>query len=170
MTLEIEKSGQTEAAGGGSDPAFVGGTLSINTTAAATTAVTTEETLMSYTVPANTLLKDGQGIRIKVAATFAATATTKTVRIKLGATTLFTDTGVFNDVAGVYEIDLFRTGVGAQKRYIIRIRGTAAFFNPVSTSSEDETTDLAITVTGQNGTANADDITAELLHAEFINF
>ena len=73
--------------------ANIGGKLNIDNTTAGTTAVTTEETLLTYTLPANSLTQGGRGIRIRAWGTTAATATTKRIRLKFGATNVF-DSGV----------------------------------------------------------------------------
>jgi hypothetical protein len=63
VTIGSGTSVTSVAVGSGTTTALVGGTLFTSTTAAATTG-TAEETLMSYTMPANTLAVNGRGVRI----------------------------------------------------------------------------------------------------------
>jgi hypothetical protein len=63
-------------------------TLTVDTTAVGNI-TTGEDDLMSYTIPANTLTVNGDFIEQELAGDFAATVNAKTVKIKYGATTLF---------------------------------------------------------------------------------
>lgn len=134
--------------------------LSQNTTQVGTDADTLEKTFTTFTVPADTVFANGQKIRVNVFGTAAANANTKTVRIKLGATTLASiSVGQGSSTAWHIECWIVRTGSAAQK-------ATAPWNSGNSTSAyvsatENWATALALAVTGQNGTAAANDIVHE---------
>ncbi len=150
--------------------ANIGGKLNIDNTTAGTTAVTTEETLLTYTLPANSLTQGGRGIRIRAWGTTAATATTKRIRLKFGATNVF-DSGVVtsNNETWHFQAEVYRTGAATQDA-ISFVSFYAAVIVPAQITNPAETLSagFAIVVSGQNGTANINDIVAEGLSVEYI--
>lgn len=155
---------------GGGESAKVGGMLHVDTIAVGTTAVTTEEDLMSYILPANTLLKDGQGVRIRAHFSLGANANNKTLKIYFGATAAIIVGPVASNAKDtILEVEVYRTGVGAQDVFTwYRISGSAGINNsPVRT--EDETAAIEIKATGENGVATANDIVCEGMTVEFLN-
>jgi hypothetical protein len=154
------------------------GTLHVDATGAATTAVITEETLGSYSLPANLVASTGKGIRVKGAFTFDATANTKTARLKVNGQTIYSSaTAVPTDTAPnngrlLFEFDLIRTGattgkvMGASHMTVSTTTTTAPGIGAVT--SLDWTAIQPILWTGQNGTAAANDIVFELGSVEII--
>jgi hypothetical protein len=150
--------------------ANIGGNLSIDNGTAGTTAVITEETLLTYTLPASSLTQDGRGVRIRAWGTTAANANLKTIKLKFGATNVL-DTGAVasNGETWYFEADVYRTGAATQDAigkpyfYVAAING-GQITNPAETLSAG----FAIVVSGQNGTATANDIVAEGLSVEYI--
>lgn len=135
-----------------------------------TTAVTTEEVLATYTLPAATIAADGKGIRVIASGTTAANANTKTIRLKLGGTTYATNavTTAPNASAWEAEFTILRSGAAtavavgkavftATSEGIQRGTGTPTWANA-----------NAIEVTGQNGTASAGDITVSMVTIELL--
>ena len=114
---------------------------------------------------------NGQGVRIKAWGTTAANANNKTVRLKFGAANIL-DTGAVasNNETWYFEAEVFRTG-GATQDAIAFV----SFFNGVITQAqitnpaETLTGAVTVAVSGQNGTANANDIVAEGLTVEYIS-
>jgi hypothetical protein len=93
----------------------VSGVLHTNITT--TGNVTTgEDTLFSYTIPANVLATDKDTIRATFTGAFAATANDKRIRIKFGATTII-DVTDSSTSAGFWraEVEIIRTGAATQK-------------------------------------------------------
>jgi len=154
------------------------GTLHVDATGASTTAVTTEETLGSYSLPANIVASTGKGIRVKGAFTFAATANTKTVRLKINGQTIYSSaTAVPTDTAPnngrlLFQFDLIRTSsttakvMGASHMTVSTTTTTAPGIGSVT--GLDFTAIQAILWTGQNGTAAANDIVFEIGSVEAI--
>jgi hypothetical protein len=153
------------------------GTLHVDATGAATTAVTTEEILGSYSLPANLVSATGKGIRVKGAFSFAANANTKTARIKINGQTIYnsatavpTDTAP-NDGRLYFEFDLIRTGsTTAKVMGMSHISTTTTDSAPGigTVTGLDFTAIQAIIWAGQNGTAAANDIVFELGSVEII--
>jgi hypothetical protein len=77
---------------------------------------TGEDTLFTYTIPANVLSTDKDTIRATFTGTFAATANDKRIRVKFGATTIV-DTTDASTQAGNWraEVEIVRTGATTQK-------------------------------------------------------
>jgi hypothetical protein len=161
---------QTAAGTAPTAVANIGGNLSIDNTTAGTTAVVTEEVLLTYTLPANALTQDGRGVRIRAWGTTAANANLKTIKLKFGATNVL-DTGAVasNGETWYFEADVYRTGAATQDAigkpffYVAAING-GQITNPAETLSAG----FAIAVSGQNGTATVNDIVAEGLSVEYI--
>ena len=153
------------------------GTLHVSTTGASTTAVTTEETLSSYSLAANIIPSIGKGIKVKGAFTFDANANTKTARLKINGQTIYssatavpTDTAP-NDGRLYFEFDLIRTGATTAKimgMSHISTATTASAPGIGTVTGLDFTAIQSILWTGQNGTASAGDITFELGSIELI--
>jgi hypothetical protein len=168
MSLSIQKSGQNVAAGGGSDPAKVGGILHVNTTAVGTDADTALKNLMVYVLPANTLNADNKGLKITAVLKTAANGNDKTILLKFGDTMIDTGAQAWNAEKIVLTAYVFRTGAGTQDSWVqlVRIGGNTVAINALT---NDETGGITIQLTGQNGTGTANDIVAESLTVEFLN-
>lgn len=141
------------------------GLLHASVNDSATTAVTTEEVLYTYTLPAGVIANNGEGVEIEVSGTCAGNANVKTIRVKLGTTTYAVNsvTTAPNGVNWYAKLRIIRTGaatsrgipfmsVGIASEGLGKVDGTPTWANA-----------LDIEVTGQNGTASAGDITAHSL-------
>lgn len=155
-------------AGGGTDLATVGGVLTVNTTQAGTTSVTTEEDLWSYSLPANTLNANNRGVRIKAWGTTAANGNTKTLRLYFGAgtTTLFSSAP--NNLTWSVEALYIRTGASAEEFYREVLLGTGPN-SATAAHAADTTAAITIRITGQNGTASANDLVFRGATVELLN-
>lgn len=135
------------------------GTLTTSTTSTCTTAVTTEEDLWTYSLPAGALSADGRGVRVKVFGTTAATATVKSVRGYFGATVAASSVGSSpNNVAWEIVFEVLRTAAATQIAYGRTFISTVTENSIVTTPAETLSGAVTIKLTGQNGTANANDI------------
>lgn len=145
--------------------------LHIDLTAVGTDADTNVKTLMSYPLPANTLIRDGQGVLIKAWGTTGANANDKTVVLFFGST-LVKALGpiAINNRAWRFEAEVYRTGVGAQDAVGMGGYHTAPTVSILHAEpSEDETGAIVIKTTGENGTANANDVVCEGMSVSLIN-
>lgn len=156
--------------GGGSDTVYPMGT-DVQTTAGSTTAVTSEENLITYTLPANALDATGRGLRIKAAGSTAANTNVKTIRLYFGSTVVMSNnvTTTPNAAGWEFECEIFRTSATTEKAIARGTVGSAQQTTTYTGVGETLTGALTIKVTGQNGTASAADITAQLLTVCYIN-
>lgn len=131
----------------------------------ATIADTNETTLGTYTMPANTV---GVGNTIEVLAigAYAANANTKNLRFYFGSQTLLFDSNTLNNIGWVVEGTIVVTGASAQTYGIASWANVAPRnfvvptpSNSVAAGTQNTTSAITIKVTGQNGTAAANDIT-----------
>jgi hypothetical protein len=134
----------------------------------ATTAVTTAETLYTYTLPGGTIATNGEGISVVAYGTFAANANTKSIVAKFGTNTYASNaiTTAPNGTDFKMEFQVLRTGaagavgfgeavVEAVNQGIIVSKGGITWAN-----------DTAVTIIGTNGTAAANDIVLSMVIVE----
>ncbi len=156
--------------GTGDGKALVGGVAYLNGFGKGTTAVTTEETLMSYTLPADSLSSDGKGLRIIAWGTTAYNTNKKTIRIKFGETVIMTNRVVTAPANLDWRLEAIIIG------RMISIKGIGSGTLGSTTEAVLFTTEycnlaapVEIKLTGQNGTPSADDIYAQGLIVETLN-
>ena len=103
-------------AGTGTGTGFVAGIINQDSASGSgSPADTNENDLKSYTVPANTLVTNGDILRFTCVYRCAANATTKRIRVKFGATTLIDSTAIaLNGADVVIEGWIMRTGATSQ--------------------------------------------------------
>ena len=135
-----------------------------------TSAVTTEEVLATYTLPAATLAADGKAIRVMASGTTAANGTTKTIRLKLGGTTYATNTVTTapNNKDWRAEFTIIRSAAATSISVGKFIFDNAHEGIQRTTGTPTWTNTNAIEVTGQNGTANANDIIVSMVTIELL--
>lgn len=156
--------------GSGTSTASPSGVLSVSTVLVGTAADTNEADLITYTVPANTLISTGKGVRLTAWGSFANNANNKTLKLYWNGTNCVTvgPTASANTTWRV-EIDVVRTGTTNAK-----VKGCAIYSTVTATGgnlavTSDFTTALIIKVTGTNGTASASDITMDFGRVEVLN-
>lgn len=151
--------------------ANVGGVLTVNTTQAGTTSVTTEEDLWSYSLPANTLNANGRGVRITAFGSFAANGNTKTLRLKFGGSNIVSYAIATNNSGWEASGIVIRTGASTQLAGGNKLLTNSATLlsSGIVTPAEDTTAAIVIKVTGTNGTASANDIVFRGAVVELLN-
>ncbi|TRD03794.1 hypothetical protein FJV76_14245 [Mesorhizobium sp. WSM4303] len=142
--------------------------VSRNTGSASTTAVTTQEDLMTYTIPAN-VLKVGQKVRLTSWGTTAANANTKTVRIYFGGNSVIDHSGAWNAIPWRLEAYLYITGASAQEYSSVGWPTANVQTVRQGTLTVTDTATIIVKCTGQNGTASAGDITCQGFTVEIID-
>lgn len=141
--------------GTGTATATVGGTLSVSTTAAPTTG-TIEETLASYTMPANTLAVNTRGVRITAWGTTAPNANSKTVKMYFGTSVPLVLTTSGSGIGWRGTVITTRTGASAQTTWGETLASGTALAYGAFTSTEALTSTVLIKVTGTTATAAGD--------------
>jgi hypothetical protein len=133
----------------------------------------TEDTIQTCVVPANTLAKNGDTLKISTGGTFGATTDNKFARVRFGV-------GVAGAVQSALAtvtnwnltVVVTRTAVGTQSSWSIgganlAPNGTGTLANSFGA---DETAPISITVTGQNVTSSvAGSLTSRGLLVEFLS-
>lgn len=160
----------------GATTATASGVLTVNTTQAATGANTTETDLWTYSLPANSLSADGKTVRITAYVLTAANANNKTVKLYFGSQLVNTTTAVALNAGLVQlQMDVTRTAAATQELIGKTIYGAAdgsaitAQRSDHINGTQDTTTAITIKVTGQNGTAAANDIVFRSALVEALN-
>lgn len=131
------------------------------TTDTGTAANTTETDLATYTnIPGttNALTADGDEMVAKGVLTFAANGNTKNVRIKFGGTTAFTLTSTASGTVVFVEARIVRTSATAQKIYFTTTVTGVVTTVGKTTSAINLVANQIVKITGENGTATANDI------------
>ena len=168
-TLRVEPASSNRGAGAGQANAT--GVASVNTTSSSTTAVTSEEVLISYTLPASSLSANGKGVRIRAWGKTAINGNSKTLRLYFGTTVVMT-----NDVSTSpnnldWQLDavVIRDGVNSEVSIGSGTFGAAQQSITSSAPTAGNGAGITIKITGQNGVPSAGDITALGLIVEYIN-
>jgi len=153
------------------DRAGIGGQLSINTTQVGTDADTNEKTLMSYSLPANSLINDGDGIEIIAWGQTSANTNLKTILVKWAGLPIFGQgPTAANNQFWYAIITIYRTAASAQDLYSPFGQWNGAGVpGSFTTDTEDLTTASLIEVIGENGTAVANDIICHGLQVKYIS-
>lgn len=157
----ITNSSVTIPIGSTSEAAQVGATLHTDTTTVGNSGAS-ETDLMSYLLKATSLNTDKSYLELSAWGTYAANANNKTIKLKIGSTTIYDTTSVAaNDGAWSITAKLIRTAAGSAKSIVEMIAQSALVTKKVEYTaiSEDFTTDLTIVVTGQG--SSDDDIKQE---------
>jgi hypothetical protein len=134
------------------------GLIAAQLTTIGTGADTTEDTLQTFTLPANAFHAIGRGVRIEAWGTTGADNNNKTVRLYFGteiydSTTLTTNNGSWFTWANVYKTGPNTQTAIAKSTFVNSTPATA-----VTAPNQTDTAPIVIKVTGQNGTAAANDM------------
>jgi hypothetical protein len=157
-------------AGSGSFKLFSDGT------AAGTGNDNTEDTLHTYTLPANMLSIPGQVIRITAGGSFAANSHTKAVKFYFGSTSTAMNTGATGtNVSWRITADIIKSGANSQVILFTLWEGPNS--GNVSTvvlathifATQNDSAPIILKTTGQvTGTVTANDVVNDFMLAEFI--
>lgn len=148
--------------GGATADAVISGVVSSQSAASPIGNNTTdpETTLFTYTLPANSLVTDGQAFRVTGLISFAANGNTKVVKVYLGSTAATVVNAAINIVngQGILYAHILRTGSGAQAisatMGVSAIGAAGSSYNGSAPAAEDVTGDLEIKVTGESSANN----------------
>lgn len=159
-------------AGAGSGTGTLVGTLNVNVTPVTTTDQS-EDNLMTYTLPANTLNADGKAIRIRAQFTSSANANNKTFALYFGATKLVLTTAAnTGSLLCSAEAVVVRTGAATQtssSTYLVGAASVAAIQSGVNAATPGETLSGTVVIKGTGINAIAGTITQTLMTVEILN-
>ncbi len=123
----------------------------------------TKKTLMTYTIPANTLKVDNDSLYIIACLTTATNANTKAVTMEFDGTTFYTDSSTTSNKVYFVEGHIIRTGAGAQEILSYGTRTNSDAGTARTTDAADETAGIVFNLTGDSDTASANDVVAQWL-------
>lgn len=115
-----------------------------------------ETTIASYTVDVGTLAKNNSSMLIFACGQTAANGNNKTLKLKLGSTTLFTSGAIAsNNKDWTLQAEIVRTGAATETAWTqYNINGSAPIVT-TTTATENLATSLTLSITGQ-GTSSGD--------------
>jgi hypothetical protein len=158
-------------AGTGAGAGAMTGTLNVQTTQVGNVGVG-EDDLMSYSLPASSLVVTGRGVRWNASGALANNANAKTIKLYFGATMLTAACATSIAANWFATVHVYRTGSSAQ-RYVVRLEvidtGTNAvsnIFTAQGTLTQTESGAITIKATGE-ATSN-DDIVQNTSIIEFV--
>jgi len=134
-----------------------------------------EDTLQTFTLPANALNANGKAIRIRATFRTANNANVKTIKIHFGATVIGqSGAAALDDRIIYFDVIVVRTGASAQRTTAFRVEGAdgALADNTLvlrTTPAEDTTLGIVIKGTGETTTDVNDDVIQESMLIEFLN-
>lgn len=115
-----------------------------------------ETTLLSVTLSFNTLQLTGQSLIIHAAGTTAANGNSKTIKLVLGSTTLFTITSTsLNGTDWVIQAEIVCNGATSEITYVAFTAAGLSTSTVLTTPTESLGTDLILKITG-NGAGGSD--------------
>jgi hypothetical protein len=140
--------------------------LYVTGTPVAGIAGTGEQTLLTYSLPANTLAA-GRMLKIRASYSLAANGNNKTVKCYFGASNISSGVVATNAKNGSCEVNVIYTGAATQTVYGNLLNDTTAITGYVNAGTDATTSAVVIKVTGTGGTTGAD-ITANALSVELL--
>ena len=160
--------------GSGTGRALVGGALNTNATPVGNGADVTEDVLMTYSLPANSLTVNTRGVEIHAWGITANNTDTKTLKCYFGSTAIMTQ-ALTVSIAGVWDVraTVLRTGAATEEAIAtLASQGAAgiAMSTVIDTQpSADTTGAITINCTGQANATNANDIKQNGMTVMYIN-
>lgn len=137
--------------------------LSKNLVAATGATGTSEQTLMSYTLPASVLTENGQALKIRAYGVTAGNTNNKTFKLYFGSEVIATPAAATNAKNWWLELEVYRTGLSAQSVFGRGTVDTTSVTPYNTTGTETETSGIVIKATGTGGTSGADCIVSALI-------
>jgi hypothetical protein len=152
-TLALQPSGGATTVGGPLTGPFVSRGLYATGASVGNGADTTEDTLQTYVVPANTLVNVGDRIIIEAAGTFAASTDNKTMRVRFngGTASAFISGIAVGQTLWSTRFVLMKTGANTQM-FIGPVISSNTVLNNGGGLSLTDTASITITISGQNAT------------------
>lgn len=142
--------------------------IGVGTTAASSTAVTSEETLQQYTLPGGLLANAGDSVRISCWGVTGANGNNKTMKLYFGSSSIATPTAATNAKGWRLQMVVMRRTSTVQTIDSWGLVDTTAVTPANTDGAETLSSSVLIKCTGTNGTASAADITARGMLVEAI--
>ena len=131
--------------------------LYTTTATAASTGTTAEQTLATYSIPANTL-NTGTRIRVGGSWTLAANADTKTVKCYFGASVISSGALTTNNKNASCQLEVVETGAATQEVYGNMLVDVTPITGYVNAGTDSGTSAIVVKLTATQGSAQAADV------------
>jgi hypothetical protein len=166
VAVNVTETGLEFVTGGTGSAGLIGSNLTIT----GTPANLTPTILSSVVLPANNLKTDGVGIRLRAWGTTGANNNQKMISLVFGGTIVATNNVDTNPDGQPWELTavIFRRAMLNQEANGGGAVGAVRQSVQLSQPAEDETSNITITVVGQNGVASANDIVCRGLFVEAV--
>lgn len=145
----------------------VTGVASLNVTAVANTATNTLVTLMSYSLPANALDKNGRSLFIKAWGRFAGNAAPKSVQLKFGGASFAS--GTSTQSGGVWQLEgrVIRSAASVQSILFAGSLGTTGIAPSVTSDTSVDTAAITISAAAKDDSATQSDVIQDGLLVQY---
>jgi hypothetical protein len=130
---------------------------------------TSEQTLASYSLPANSLDATGRNMRITAIFKHAANADTVTNKLYFGSEAMTDGGGSAANTVSMLSLYVLKTGSNAQNVSIFGQRGTVTVNPTVTAASETDSSAITIKATATDGTNSAGDGNLIAFFVEYLN-
>lgn len=157
------------AAGASTSNVAPAGLLAYNVTSTGNGADTSEDTLWTYSLPANVLSAVGKTLRIYAYGVCGANTDNKTMKLYFGSEVITTPTAATNAKNWYLQLDVIKTGASTQIVCGQGIVDTTSVTPYVTTGAETDTSAITIKMTGTAGTGTANDIVFKFGLVEILN-
>jgi hypothetical protein len=132
---------------------------------------TTEDTLFTFTLPANALLQIGSNLSITAFGTFASNTHSKTAKLYFGSELVSSGANTTGGsvIPWWLQLDVFKTGASTQIILGQLINGATHGGCTFQTGAETDTATITIKCTGQTGTSAASDVLCYVMQVQGLN-
>lgn len=137
--------------------------------AVGTSTGTGEEVLATYSLPANALDVAGRRVRIHASWHMASNGNNKTIKLYFGASVISSGTLTDNNKNGRATMDVVKSGASTQIVNATMQHDTTMITPYLNAGSDTDTAAIVIKMTGQDGSASANDIVMEDFYVEYMN-
>jgi hypothetical protein len=131
---------------------------------------TTDDTLATFSLPANSLNANNKVMRIRAWGVTAANGNNKTIKLFFGATNLSSGVVTSNNKSWSISMDVIRSGTSTQATYASCQVDTSVVAPAYQAATETDTAAIVIKATGASGTTGAaNDVVLKGMTIEFLN-
>lgn len=155
-----------QVGGGAASITNPAGVISSQGTPAVSAATNTTQTLMSYSLPANTLNRVGAGLFVRAWGAVAGNAAPRNIILNVGGKTLATGSQTQSGVSWRLDAQVVKTGNNAQSLLLSGMIGTTTISPSVVTDTSVDTGAITISVTAVDASAAATNVTQNAMVVE----
>ena len=156
-------------AGTGSASFSLDGAISINVTTLGSSATNTTQTLMSYSLPANTLDTNTAGVKVKAFGRFAGNAAPKTMQLNFGGASINAGSVTQSGSTWFMEFEAYRVASNSQRIIFRQNIGGVVVVPKSTTDTSVDTGAITISVQCLDASATQSNVLQDGLVVEFIS-